>query len=310
MTLSLNKFKNYFGFRVRYIFRQINYDFDSILVYAIIWTTIALTNFQSPWIHLTLSIIPSIYFHLNRGDLSFLRKVFYKNIYFLILCEYFILCSISQIIILFKFEFCSIYLINITVCILLPLINIKKFKLTNSIDLKWISMDVYEWKSYMRRKPLNFTITYSLFILSAIHPFTFGIMTFLFCGLINSIYSYKESKEIYSMYFQENSLENKIQNSLSFFFKITVPPLLISVFINPLLISIALCIYCILIMFFIKIILYKYAHYSCDYNKIKPIGTTGIIEIFCSILLVLPWIHNYFKMKEIGTSKINEYVKN
>lgn len=307
--MNLSNFKNYFVFRINYFFRLFNHDIDKIVIYIIFWGIIFFYNFQNEWLYLLYYLIPPLYYHTKREDIQFIDKISNNNSYFFIVCEYLLFSLFTFLLLFNKIDQKLIHIIGFLICFLLPSLKIRNIQWTKKLNLTFIPIDAYEWKAFMRQKPINFLFTYFLLVLSCYHPFTLGIMSFLFCGTINSIYAITEPKEIYCMYFENETIDDKIVSSLKFNIKITLPIFIISILININLAHIVFFIYCFLLMFHVEIVLRKYANYVLDYNKNKTINSMKIIEIIISIILVIPWLVNYYQLKKECASKINKYAR-
>jgi len=307
--MNLINFKNYFVFKIKFFFRLLNNDLDKVIIYIVFWLLIYFYVFQYNWFYLIYYLIPPLYYHTNRKDISFINKISNNKSYFFIASEYLIFNIFTFFIIYSKTDQKTIHIIGLLVSLLIPAIKIKNVQWTKKLTLKFIPIDAYEWKAFIRQKPINFLLTYGLLVISSYHPFSLGIMTFMFCGTINSIYSITEPKEVYCLYFTNHIIEDKVFNSLKFLLKITLPIFILCITINVSLLYIILLIYCFLFMFHTEIILRKYANYFLDYAKNKPIDSIKIIEIIFSIILVIPWVLNYRQLKKESTLKIYDNVR-
>lgn len=308
--MILNDLKKYFVFRVKHLFRLLNDNLDKVIIYIVFWLLIYFYHFQYKWFYLIYYLIPPLYYHINRKDISFINKISSNKSYFFIASEYLLFNLFTLFIIYSKTNQKFIHITGILVSLFIPIIKIKNVQWTKKLKLKFIPIDAYEWKAFIRQKPINFLLTYMLLVISSYHPFSLGIMTFMFCGTINSVYSTSEPKEVYCLYFTNHSIDDKVFNSLKFLLKISLPIFILCATINASLIHVILLIYCFLFMFHTEIILRKYANYFLDYRKNRPIDSMKIIEIIFSIILVIPWVLNYRQLKKESTLKIYDNVRN
>lgn len=307
--MNLNNFKNYFVFRAKYFLRLLNNDLDKVIIYIVFWLLIYFYDFQYEWFYLIYYLIPPLYYHTNRKDISFINKISNNKSYFFIASEYLLFNVFTLFIIYSKTDQKLIQIIGLLISLFIPIIKIKNVQWTKKLTLKFIPIDAYEWKAFIRQKPISFLFTYVLFVISSYHPFSLGIMTFMFCGTINSVYSTTEPKEVYCLYFTNRNIDNKVFNSLKFLLKITLPIFILCSIVNASLLYIILLVYCFLFMFHTEIILRKYANYFLDFTKNKPTDSMKIIEIIFSIILVIPWVLNYRQLKKESTLKINNNVR-
>ena len=307
--MNFNNFKHYFVFKAKYFLRLLNNDLDKVIIYIVFWLFIYFYDFQNNWFYLIYYLIPPLYYHINRKDISFINKISNNKSYFFIVSEYSLFNVFTLFIIYSKTDQKIIHIIGLLVSLLIPIIKIKNVQWTKKLTLKFIPIDAYEWKAFIRQKPISFLLTYVLLVLSSYHPFSLGIMTFMFCGTINSVYSTTEPKEVYCLYFTNHSIDDKVFNSLEFLLKITLPIFILCIILNVSLLYIILLIYCFLFMFHTEIILRKYANYFLNYTKNKPTDSMKIIEIIFSIILVIPWVLNYKQLKKESTLKIYDNVR-
>jgi len=308
-NMSLNKIKSYFLFRLIHIIRLINNDIDKLFIYVVFWGIIYFYNFNNDWLNLISYILPPLYYHINRSDIYFLKKTFGRKHFFILIIEYLFLSLITYSLISEASKNSIVPYINFLLCFIYPLITPKKIEWTKRIPLDFIPKEAYEWKTYIRNKPITFIGTYVLLLVSSYHPFTLGVMTFMFCGNINAIYSTIEPKEIYCMYFSYNTIESKLSKSISFIIKMILPAFTICFLINHTLFYITVIILSYIIMFSINAILTKYANYRLIYKENRPPNIMQIVEIMISIILIFPWIVNYYQLKKNVLENVNRYVR-
>lgn len=302
--MNWNKITLFFSFKLRQVFRLINYDTDRVLAFFVLWGIAFFYDLKSDWYFLVYLIIPSLYYQIKRKDINFLSKVFYDESYIIMLTESSFLFLITSLIICTKVNNFLVFITGFLFCLLLPLIKIKNIDWTKKINLSFIPKDAFEWTSYIRAKPISFFSTYLALAISSYNPFTLAIMTFLFCGNINNIYSKPDTIEIYRLYFYNKTIENKLISSITFVIKFTIPIFIFSVLINFYLSHIILLIFCFMIMFLSNRILLKYSDYNLNYVRNKPPNIFKITELLLSIILVLPWWYTFSTLKNKITQEI------
>lgn len=306
--MILSKLKNYYHFRIKQLFRIANNNLESFFIYIIFGLIIYFYDLKTDWLFLIYYIIPPLYFHSNRKDILFIKQIFTNKQYLILLSEYLIVYLVIFVLTFNKNINILIPFFGLIFCFIYPLIYINKTEWTKKINLSYLPIETFEWKSYIRNKPLFFIIFFALLVFSSYHPFTLGIMIFMLCDIINSVYSIIEPKEIYCSYFKEKNIKDKLNKSLLIINLMTLIPFIICLLLNLNLFHIIILFFLILNMFSISTILNKYANYNIDYTKINTQNMGQIIEIFISIILILPWIFNYFKLKNKSQYKISLYV--
>jgi hypothetical protein len=305
--MNLNKLYNYYIFRVKQFFRIINNDSSSVLIYFIFALIIYFSKIDDSRLFLIYYLIPSIYFLINRKDITFVKQTFTKKHYFVLFIEYLLLYFIVLILIFNKADNLIVHLLGFLFCTIYPLASNKKNEWTKNINLSYLPNAAFEWKTYIRSKPIFFITYFLIMLISSYHPFALGITIFLFCDIINSTYSIVEPKEIYRAYFIKNSINNKIFSSLLVINLITIIPFMSSLLINIDLYFIVLFLFLLLNMFSISTILYKYSNYDLNYSKIKTQNIAEILTVFILIFLILPWIINSNNLRKKVEYKISKY---
>jgi len=305
--LILNKIKNYYYFRFKQFLRIANSDFGSFFSYLIFGLVIFYYDFKYDWLFLIYYIFPALYFINKRKDIPFIKNLFINLNYFILLLENLFL----YIVIFFLINSKTSFWVDVTgliLCFSYPVINLKKYIWTKNINLSYLPLETFEWKSFFRKNPLYLIVFFLLLLLSSYHPFTLSIMIFLFCDIINSVYSVIEPKEIYSSYFTNNTLNEKLNKSLLIINAIILIPSIFCFLLNVKLYFIIIICISVLNMFTISIILHKYSNYNIDTSKIRNHNMGQIIALFISIFLIFPWLFDYFQLKKNAQLKINKYV--
>ncbi|WP_343686616.1 hypothetical protein [Chryseobacterium gleum] len=243
--------------------------------------------------------------HFTRKDIDFLKNILGKQFYISIVSEYLIIWIFINLFFIFK-ENNFIFLGNIFICFILPLLKLKKY-FANPGFMNKIPNALLEWKAYMRK---NIIIFFSFVLLSVFlgyHPATLVILGLCWLHILLHVYSLQENKEILILQFSRLRLEKKVIYSFLICWIISIPAIINFAFLNPL--QKDYIVYFSLYLFLSNyvIIINKYAGYN-EKIKVTHVNDADFFKFTLIIGLLIPAIIYIINNRKSALTKIARYV--
>ncbi|MCE4067305.1 hypothetical protein LXM63_19615 [Chryseobacterium gleum] len=243
--------------------------------------------------------------HFTRRDIDFLKNILGKQFYISLALEYLIIWMFINVFFIFK-ENNFIFLGNIFICFILPLLQLKKY-FANPSFINKIPNALLELKAYMRK---NIIIFFSFVLLSVFlgyHPATLVILGLCWLHILLHVYSLQENKEILILQFSRLRLEKKVMYSFLICWIISIPAIINFAFLNPL--QKDYIVYFSLYLFLSNyvIIINKYAGYN-EKIKVTHVNDAGFFKFTLIIGLLIPAIIYIINNRKSALNKIARYV--
>ncbi|MEC5394286.1 hypothetical protein [Bergeyella sp. RCAD1439] len=280
---NLNKIFSHFLFRIKQGLRIFNLmpklSFPIILILGGLTIVKLPENDYYPMLFSALTA----FFHFNRKDVPFLKKIFVRNWRLILFLENVLLYSFFLLINV-NYEFEKIGIIGIIAISFLSFLFLKS---KPDISLKWnfVPNHLFEWKSFLRKYSWLSIIVFAISIISG-----YQTATLIFCGIFlldfSAVFGTNESKEMLEMYFKKFDFNFKIRKNLIFLNLLLLPSYLVFIFFNHEQ-SLYLIYYMAFInLYYLLILTRKYKNY---HHKEKTINyNIGIYleYFFCSITII------------------------
>lgn len=294
---------NYISFRFNQFFRAINNNVqlgNTLVVCGIIIFFVKLPNQN---LYPLLFLLPIFMFHFQRKDILFLKKIFaYWQL--IVLLEYlFILVFVAVLCKNYVYHYNIIYaLLGVFT---LPFL--KKKEANNIISLSFLSNNLYEIKSTIRKNIVVFIFQLFLFYLSSYHPFTLFLVLIISLEFLCNIYNDFENKELIQSYFSEKSIEYKVKSNLIFLNLLFFPLYIAYVYFNFNSIEYLGYYIIFLNLFVTERILLKYKNYNTT-EKSFSLFIANIMSLAMQSALILPSLINIKNSLKKAQSNISKYV--
>lgn len=305
----LIQLRKYLAFKLTQLYRNINnqenLDFGIITIIAVVFYV-----FYSPENELLklLFYTPLILYKFKRKDSNFILKQF-PFAKLLIISEYLLIFFLISLVYYFRFHEFSIYSGLICLLLLIPeRIKLKgKFYHLNSVEIVNVDPKFIELKSYLNSRFNHFIINYIIILLLS---FQFELILFsliFWLNIIVNIFDKTEPKEVLIAFFTKSSLTEKIYSYIVVFLILSIPKILISLFMDYRILLLILLQSVYIVIFLGVSIMRKYAHinFQSTTTNFMFLYTLSLsLFIFPAVLLI---ISKYFRSAELN---IIEYAGN
>ncbi|MGI9653160.1 hypothetical protein [Chryseobacterium sp. RLHN22] len=299
----MHKIYQHFQFRFNQSFRIFNFNPKVSLPVILVFGALMIVEFPKAYLYPLLYFSLALVFHINRKDIPFLRKIFVSNWRFIIFLEsaviyfIFLLTNIN-----YKIEKFGLMMLGalILLCFLEP-----KSKPFPTLQWNFISNDLFEWKSYLRKNTWMFIFTYVIIIASAYYPASLILGGIFLLDYLSHVYENNENKEMLEVYFKKISFKDKIYKNLIFFNSLLLPT-----YITFLIINFNENLYLLYYIFFMNlyfllIITRKYKVYH-HHEKSSYFSIAVFIEFFAYSMLIIP----AFIMIRLNSKEAQQNIKN
>lgn len=301
--------RKYLAFKLTQLYRNINnqedLDFGIIAIIAVVFYV-----FYSPENELLklLFYTPLILYKFKRKDSNFILKQF-PFAKLLIISEYLFVFFLISLVYYFRFHEFKIYSGLICVLLLIPekiKLRGKSYRL-NSVEIVNVNPKFIELKSYLNSRFNHFIINYIIILLLS---FQFELILFsliFWLNIIVNVFDKTEPKEVLIAFFTKYSLTEKIYSYIVVFLILSIPQILISLFMDYRILLLILLQGIYIILFLSISIMRKYAHinFQSTTTNFMFLYTLSVsLFIFPAVLLI---ISKYFRSAELN---IIEYAGN
>lgn len=301
--ISLHKIYQHFQFRFNQSFRIFNFNPKVSLPVILVFGALMIVKFPQTVFYPLLYFSLVLIFHINRKDIPFLKKTFISNWRFIIFLEsafiytLFLMANINYKI--EKFGLLAFAAI-ISLCFLQP--KIKPFP---TLQWNFISSDLFEWKSYLRKNTWMFIFTYIILLLSAYNQASLILCGIFLLDFLSHVYENNENKEMLEVYFKKISFKDKIYKNVVFFNTLLLPT-----YIGFLILNFNESLYLLYYIFFMNcyfllILTRKYRLYH-HHEKANYFSIAVFIEYFVYSMLIIP----AFIMIRLNTKEAQQNIKN
>jgi len=303
----LQKIYRHFQFRFNQSFRIFNFNPKVSLPVFLIFGVLMIIELPEIYLYPLLYFSLVLVFHINRKDIPFLKKIFIHNWRLIIFLESAIIYTIILMAnINYKIEKFGLMMFGsvVLLCFLQP-----KPQPFPTLQWNFISNDLFEWKSYLRKNTWMFILTYLIIIASAYYPASLILCGIFLLDYLSHVYEHNENKEMLEVYFKKMSFKYKIYKNLIFFNSLLLPTYIVFIIIN-FNESLYLLYYIFFMnLYFLLIITRKYKLYH-HHEKSSYFSIIVFIEFFTYSMLIIPaFIMIRLHMKE-AQQNINQYVGN
>ncbi|MBM7420918.1 MULTISPECIES: hypothetical protein [Chryseobacterium] len=211
----MHKIYQHFQFRFNQSFRIFNFNPKVSLPVILVFGALMIVKFPQTVFYPLLYFSMVLVFHINRKDIPFLKKTFISNWRLIIFLEsafiymLFLMANINYKIEKFGLlAFVAIF----SLCFLQP-----KSKPFPTLQWNFISNDLFEWKSYMRKNTWMFILTYIIVVASAYHQASLILCGIFLLDYLSHVYENNENKEMLEVYFKKINFKDKIYKNVVFF---------------------------------------------------------------------------------------------
>ncbi|MCD0477341.1 hypothetical protein LPB90_02660 [Chryseobacterium sp. LC2016-29] len=303
----MHKIYQHFQFRFNQSFRIFNFNPKVSLPVILVFGALMIVKFPQTVFYPLLYFSMVLVFHINRKDIPFLKKTFISNWRLIIFLEsafiymLFLMANINYKIEKFGLlAFVAIF----SLCFLQP--QSKPFPI-----LQWtfISNDLFEWKSYMRKNTWMFIITYIIVIASAYHQASLILCGIFLLDYLSHVYENNENKEMLEVYFKKINFKDKIYKNVVFFNALLSPT-----YIGFLIFNFNESLYLLYYIFFMNcyfllILTRKYKLYH-HHEKTNYFSIAVFIEYFAYSITIIPALIMIRLNTKEAQQNISKYVGN
>lgn len=294
-------------FRFNQSFRIFNLNPKISLPIILVFGALMIVKLPKAYFYPLLYFSLTSVFHINRKDIPFLRKIFVNNWRLIIFLESAIIYSVFLFAnINYKIEKLGLMMsiALILLCFLEP-----KSKPFPTLQWNFISNDLFEWKSYLRKNTWMFILTYIAVIASAYYPASLILCGIFLLDFLSHVYEYHESKEMMEVYFKKISFKDKIYKNLIFFNSLLLPTYIVFLILN--FNENLYLLYYILFMnlYFLLIVTRKYKMYHHQ-EKSSYFNMAVFIEYFVYSMLMIPALIMIRLNHKEAQQNIKNYVGN
>lgn len=303
----MHKIYQHFQFRFNQSFRIFNFNPKVSLLVILVFGALMIVEFPKTYLYPLLYFSLALVFHINRKDIPFLRKIFVNNWRLIIFFESAMIYSIFLLTnINYKIEKFGLMMLGalILLCFLEP-----KSKPFPTLQWNFISNDLFEWKSYLRKNTWMFIFTYMIIIASAYYPASLILGGIFLLDYLSHVYENNENKEMLEVYFKKISFKDKIYKNLIFFNSLLLPTYIIFLIIN--FNENLYLLYYIFFMnlYFLLILTRKYKLYH-HHEKSNYFSIAVFIEFFVYSMLIIPALIIIRLNSKDAQQNIKNYVGN
>jgi len=297
--------RRYLELRLKLLLKASNQNMDIGVMVSIMLLFLLFFKTNNNSYYALISSTVLFIIHFTRKDIDFLKNILGKQFYISIVSEYLIIWIFINLFFIFK-ENNFIFLGNIFICFILPLLKLKKY-FANPGFMNKIPNALLEWKAYVRK---NIIIFFSFVLLSVFlgyHPATLVILGLCWLHILLHVYSLQENKEILILQFSRLRLEKKVIYSFLICWIISIPAIINFAFLNPL--QKDYIVYFSLYLFLSNyvIIINKYAGYN-EKIKVTHINDADFFKFTLIIGLLIPAIIYIINNRKSALNKIARYV--
>ena len=299
----MHKIYRHFQFRFNQSFRIFNFNPKVSLPVILVFGALMIVELPKTYFYPLLYFSLALVFHINRKDISFLKKIFINNWRFIIFLESAIIYSIFLLAnINYKIEKFGLlmFVALISLCFLQP-----KSKPFPTLQWNFISNDLFEWKSYLRKNTWMFILTYIIIIASAYYPASLILCGIFLLDYLSHVYENNENKEMLEVYFKKMNFKDKIYKNLVFFNSLLLPTYIAFLIIN-FNESLYLLYYIFFMnLYFLLILTRKYKIYH-HHEKSSYFNIAVFIEYFVYSMLIIP----AFIMIRLNSREAEQNIRN
>lgn len=175
--------------------------------------------------------------HWNRKDRFFLEQLSIP-IFLIFYLDYTLLCSPFLACFVFWSKWQNFVVLNLGIVVLSmikpPYHKGLNKKTSSFFNLEWIPLELFEWRSGLRKNGPLFLIAYGVGLGCSIYPITAPILVFLMALGTTTFFQFFEHKDLLlAVNADKHLLQKKTLGSLKLFNLIMLPHYLLFIFFNP-----------------------------------------------------------------------------
>lgn len=239
----LTTLSQYLGFRAKQIFRilkDIGLGHLILLTPILFIAVLGLLQFiltSQPYSVAICLLIILAGSHWNRKDRFFLEQLSLPI--FIVFClDYWILCSPFMACFIFWAKWQNLLTLSIGLCLLAVIkppyhkgVNKKRI---HFFWLEWIPIELFEWRTGLRKSTWSFSLCYLLGLGLSFYPITTPIFVFLMACAATTFFQFFENKDLLlAVNHDKKLLQKKTIGSLKLFNIGLLPHYLLFIFFNP-----------------------------------------------------------------------------
>lgn len=232
-----------------------------------------------------LFFILILFFHYERKDIPFLKKVFVNHWRWVIILES---ACIYSLLLLgnMNYQFEKTGLLSFLLLALLSFLTPKDQPL---LTLQWncIPDDLFEWKSTFRKSTTMVILGFIMILASSYHPATLIVVGAFALDYVSHVYEPNENKEMLEMYFRKYTFKEKLRKNSLFFNLLLLPTYCLFLILNPTESLYVLYYFTFMNLYFMLILTRKYRQY--DHKEKNNYHNMGVyLEYLICSMTVLP----------------------
>lgn len=303
----MHKIYQHFQFRFNQSFRIFNFNPKVSLPVILVFGALMIVKLPQAIFYPLLYFSMVLVFHINRKDIPFLKKTFISSWRFIIFLEsafiytLFLMANIN-----YKIEkFGLVTFVGIiSLCFLQP-----KSKPFPTLQWNFISNDLFEWKSYMRKNTWMFILTYIVMIASAYYSASLILCGIFLLDYLSHVYENNENKEMLEVYFKKMNFKDKIYKNVIFFNALLSPTYILFLILN--FNESLYLLYYVFFMncYFLLILTRKYRLYH-HHEKANYFSIAVFIEYFAYSITIIPALIMIRLNSKEAQQNISKYVGN
>ncbi|WP_210150606.1 hypothetical protein [Chryseobacterium scophthalmum] len=304
----MHKIYQHFQFRFNQSFRIFNFNPKVSLLVILVFGALMIVKFPQTVFYPLLYFSMVLVFHINRKDIPFLKKTFISNWRLIIFLEsafiymLFLIANIN-----YKIE--KFGLLAFVAIILLCFLQPKSKPFPTTLQWNFISNDLFEWKSYMRKNTWMFILTYIIVVASAYHQASLILCGIFLLDYLSHVYENNENKEMLEVYFKKMDFKDKIYKNVVFFNALLSPT-----YIGFLIFNFNESLYLLYYIFFMNcyfllILTRKYKLYH-HHEKANYFSIAVFIEYFAYSITIIPALIMIRLNSKEAQQNISKYVGN
>lgn len=219
--MQTNKISHHLQFRLNQALRIFNWNVKIALPAIIVIGLMVAVKLPHSFLYPILFVLVPVSFHFGRKDIPFLKKIFDKSWPFIAFLESAVIYSVLVLInIHYKIDFYAIF--GLFFLAVISFFEPRK-RTEKVLQLKFISNNLFEWKSYFRQNLVLKIAFYLLLIASCYHTATLIFGALIFADIPAKVFLKNESKEILEKYFSKITFREKLLRNLRFFNLLLLP---------------------------------------------------------------------------------------
>lgn len=303
----MHKIYQHFQFRFNQSFRIFNFNPKVSLPVILVFGALMIVKLPQTIFYPLLYFSMVLVFHINRKDIPFLKKTFISSWRLIIFLEsafiytLFLMANIN-----YKIEKFGLltFVGIISLCFLQP-----KSKPFPTLQWNFISNDLFEWKSYMRKNTWMFILTYIVMIASAYYSASLILCGIFLLDYLSHVYENNENKEMLEVYFKKMNFKDKIYKNVFFFNALLSPTYILFLILN--FNESLYLLYYIFFMncYFLLILTRKYKLYH-HHEKANYFSIAVFIEYFAYSITIIPALIMIRLNSKEAQQNISKYVGN